>query len=201
MKLINRSIFIFLIIFICGCRSSYQELNALHRKAEFNSNIVTESAWELDMRNMGVSHNLEILSFGGQGAGSPTNQRMTGDYYSVFENNSKSLMTSLFGRSDSNFTVDNEKYIFRPQIVKVHSVARLNAFADASFEIDIKFTLIFRQGDTEKIIFDKIIKGRSDSTMGISTTYEQNAHKRANDAINHAFTAVHQMLISQLNTK
>ena len=113
------------------------------------------------------------------------NDRMKGDFYELFNKNTRSLMSSLFGETGENAN-NVDGYILQVQIGQVYSKMAWMAFNDAEFEIEIEFKLIKKVGAEQKTI-SVVTKNKVTSKMGTSYSFYDNAHTRATEAINQAF--------------
>jgi hypothetical protein len=172
-------------ILLSGCSTSVETLNKRHTVAVLSPHLVSRNTWSVDKASFAAASAIEVLPVGGSDNNQAMCTRARADFTSVFDSNAAQLMTSLLGTEKAS---NPAEYVLRIQIGKVATKMGMFAWNESWTEIQLTFNLVRRQGGMEIVLPPVTVTGRSAGNTGNLYTFHKNAHIRANEAINTAFT-------------
>ncbi len=187
---------LFLPILFSACTSE-RMASRTHHSFKMESKLVSNRPWTIDTDSFEDARVLEIFPIGHKGE---RLERMRADFYDVFLQNSKNLMTSLFGREqEENSASADHPLVLRVTIEDVHYKAKMMLFTKAAFEISIRFEVIEVKNGQPVTLAEVVCHDREESGAGTGPTYHRKAHERANLAINRTFSKAQKELYDKLS--
>lgn len=181
----------FLCISAIGVLTGCSTARYIHEPISLAPASSQRCSWKIDTEYFVTARAIELLPFGGG-----TVEKLKGDFFELFVDNSNRLMTALFGSNVIVQSANDPELGLRVSIGTVTTKSGRWAYQTATFDIEMRFTI--RNTYDGGIIAEYVAHAQDSSDLGTTSSAAKRAHQRANRGINKAFEEAKQALSLQL---